>query len=100
MDPTFCKVALRQRRNSPSAAVTKAALPPTTPAITAPKSEKNSRPVFPNLGFTEHSLCSCDKSGTNKRFEISLKMTNTHCNMMGIFLLQLAVLEQSPCATN
>jgi len=58
VDLTFCKVALRQRRNSPSAAVTKAAVPPNTPAITAPKSEKISRPLFPKQGFTEDSLCS------------------------------------------
>jgi hypothetical protein len=38
--PIVCKVALRQRRNSPSAAVTKAALPPSTPAISAPVREE------------------------------------------------------------
>jgi len=39
VDLTFCKVALRKRRNSPSGAIIMAALPPSTPAITAPKSE-------------------------------------------------------------
>jgi len=52
------------------------------------------KPLFPNCGSARNGAVS-----TNKKFKFPRKIPNIARNIAGIFVWQLAVLEQTPCAT-